>query len=422
MFGKSGMREGLNYSTRELSSDDGKFLGVNLVEFHKRSSMSARLNQTIFCRWLTMELIRHIFTIDVGGITTTDDKKIYDMSIAAFLQGSDRYLFLSCLFGLCLRYPLRKSIIDNKLYFQTIWIDFINAAENISEQHKVANRIWIHGLNYLTANDNNDTTRNEIFATFSMMVKFNATGKSSLYYLLIPDKQYLVIRAMVFAEMLQQHKYQQLKFYIIESITPGYLKKLEARQLKTEAEQQEKTQVNNQEKNEHKRNQYDQSGIKTARGSIFVQEKKSKIKQAMSKPLPVTDRNRIIARRTEQLQAIFNLEIEYDKSAYKELMDTQRQELTSQSTTHCNVGVRPQTSHIENNFCLSQYCQNKNEWSSLRLASQDKMNSKFMYFFKIRTEQGDILSVLLPLEIYLAKNLWKYFHERITENFFSLWN
>jgi hypothetical protein len=192
-IGKVGMRQkagtrtssAISISTNESGSSRTAVHGFPLIEFHKESSLHHRLWLNIIHRWMSFQLVEHLFKPIVKPWRQQEALEYsFRMHSGA---GVDRFSFLNPMVGLCLRFPDATIMQANSNFLMGIWNN--------------PNLFISHG-NRMVQQMSHQQTVEEIATTFSELQ--DGSSKQTFMNCRDCDRTYLMLRGYIFHYWLEK--------------------------------------------------------------------------------------------------------------------------------------------------------------------------------------------------------------------------
>jgi hypothetical protein len=176
------------------------FLGIPMMEFHKKSSLHHRLWLNIGHRWMALQLVEHLFKPHITPWIPRDALEFtFRMHSGG---GTSRHDFLNPMVGFCLRFPHMIGIKANPECLNRYWKDanlFSSAGNSVLREMSAENQ------------------RDEIFLTFVELQQCNQLTYSS-HRLDGSDKRWLMLRGYIFHYWLESTANQELLASVVDSL------------------------------------------------------------------------------------------------------------------------------------------------------------------------------------------------------------
>jgi hypothetical protein len=192
-IGKVGMRQkagtrtssAISISTNESGSSSTVLHGFPLLEFHKESSLHRRLWLNLIHRWMSFQLVEHLFK---PIVKPWRQQEALEYSFRMHSGGGvDRFAFLNPMVGFCLRFPDATIMQANSNCLMGIWNNpnlFLSHGDRIVQQMSHQQKV------------------EEIAATFFELQ--DGPSKSTFMNCRDSDKTYLMLRGFIFHYWLEK--------------------------------------------------------------------------------------------------------------------------------------------------------------------------------------------------------------------------
>ena len=402
-MGQIGMRSGNGPTESNHSVQEGvEFMGINLLEFHMHQSFNRKMWFDIEHRWLGLEVVRHVFEPLIPPPSRSDDI-LFQFSLRMTSPCRERFQFLEALAGICFRFPTKKCIMSHSDDLLSVWND----------------SSLFHGYSTSFVNQQLDHSDifTEVITTFSSFRDFK---KDCSYDNMNLDRKWLVVRSIVFQMWLERSANKELKFQVIEKLTPGYHALLNGKHNKSGSKRKNVSAVLSpfQEANIKRRkimidpaSKVDVSPPCSLLASQFVADPR------YGMPAPILCDIVFI-----YFLTLFNILPSILRSAHggNEITASLPNPIAAPilDVEPCNnQTVFPPSDHYaSSSLDLKMYAEDDDLWTSLglRLATDQDLDERLCSYLQIRASQGDIICKLSPLEVYMADGLSQLHHRRVT--------
>lgn len=325
------------------------------IEFHKHSSLVAKLWLGINHRWLAYHIVEHLFLhIDTLPLST---QQIFVYSIQMFTPcGRSRYDFLNPLVGLCIRFKDHVDIEANNVQLRKIWDNpslFYSFGNSCLQEKTKASRVQLIS---------------DAFAELK-----NTLTRKSLYRSLPLETQWTILRVYAFHFWLDQAKNETIKSSVLKILsqekksTPPTISTLPSKENDCQVDDLIDRRSFHQKPGSHAK----LPSQKNANGGLklLLESRKKSNQPPTSKDAPRTN----------------------------------------------DCSNKGPTCIVPDPTYLSEYITNhKCNWNNFRLLTTDELENFLASFLIIRRDDGvDIVSRLAAFEVYSADHLHKLKHCRL---------